>query len=68
MKANYFFGQPVANAGVTIKASAIDAALFDAALANGHADGDGAYRFDLVLLQFFAGQRPGAAPVVPRSS
>ncbi len=66
VKANYFFGKPVDNASVTIKASAMDAELFEAASAKGHTDRDGAYRFDFVLPQFFAGngKRRGAAPVV----
>ena len=66
VKTNYFYGNPVDNASVTIKASAMDAELFEAASAKGHTDRDGAYRFDFVLPQFFAGngKRRGAAPVV----
>ncbi len=66
VKANYFFGKSVDNAAVTMKASGIDAELFEAASAKGRTDRDGAYRFDLVLPQFFAGngKRHGAAPVV----
>lgn len=66
VKANYFFGKPVDNASVTIKASAMDAELFEAASAEGHTDREGVYRFDLVLPQFFAGngKRRGAASVV----
>jgi uncharacterized protein YfaS (alpha-2-macroglobulin family) len=66
VKANYFFGKPVDNASVTIKASAMDAELFDAASANGRTDREGTYRFDLVLPQFFAGngKRHGVASVV----
>ncbi len=66
VKANYFFGKPVDNAAVTMKASGMDAELFDAASAKGRTDRDGAYRFDLVLPQLFAGdgKRQGAAPVV----
>jgi len=66
VKANYFFGKPVDNASVTMKASGMDAELFEAASAKGRTDRDGAYRFDLVLPQFFAGngKRHGAAPVV----
>ena len=66
VKANYFFGKPVDNATVTIKASAMDAELFEAASAEGRTDRDGAYRFDLVLPRFLAGSgdRHGAAPVV----
>ena len=66
VKANYFFGKPVANAEVNIKASAMDAELYDAATAEGRTDSSGAYRFDFVLPRFFAGngKRAGAAPVV----
>jgi uncharacterized protein YfaS (alpha-2-macroglobulin family) len=66
VKANYFFGKPVDNASVTMKASGMDAELFEAASAKGRTDRDGAYRFDLLLPQFFAGngKRHGAAPVV----
>src|SRR6202167_2381977 len=66
VKANYFFGKSVDNAAVTMKASGMDAELFEAASAKGRTDRDGAYRFDLVLPQFFAGngKRHGAAPVV----
>jgi hypothetical protein len=66
VKANYFFGKPVANAAVTIKASAMEAEIFEAATGEGRTDGDGEYHFDLVLPQFFAGneKRHGAAPVL----
>jgi hypothetical protein len=66
VKANYFFGKPVDHASVTIKASGMDAELFEAASAKGNTDREGAYRFDFVLPQFFAGngKRHGAAPIV----
>lgn len=66
VKASYFFGKPVANAAVTIKASAMDAELFNAATAAGRTDNEGIYHFDLGLPKFFAGSesRHGAAPVV----
>jgi uncharacterized protein YfaS (alpha-2-macroglobulin family) len=66
VKVNYFFGKPVDNASVTMKASGMDAEVFEAASAKGRTDRDGAYRFDLALPQFFAGngKRHGAAPVV----
>jgi uncharacterized protein YfaS (alpha-2-macroglobulin family) len=66
VKAHYFFGNPVNNASVTIKASGMDAEPFHAASAEGHTDREGAYRFDLVLPQFFVGngKRRGAAAVV----
>ena len=66
VKANYFFGKPVANATVKIKASAMDVELFDAAIAEGRTNQDGTYHFDFVLPRFFAGDgnRHGAVPVV----
>lgn len=66
VKANYFFGKPVANATVDIKASAMDVELFGAATTQGRTDEDGTYHFDFVLPRFFAGDvnRHGAAPVV----
>lgn len=64
--AGYFFGQPVDHAAITIKASAMDVALFEAATADGQTDVDGDYRFDLRLPDYFAGKRlnQGAAPVL----
>ena len=66
VKANYFFGKPVANANVMLKASAMDVELFDAATAEGRTNSDGIYHFDFVLPKFLAGDgsRHGAAPVV----
>jgi uncharacterized protein YfaS (alpha-2-macroglobulin family) len=66
VKANYFFGKPVANAEVMLKASAMDVELFDAATAEGRTNSDGIYHFDFVLPKFFAGDgsRHGASPVV----
>jgi len=66
VKANYFFGKPVANATVVIKASAMDAELFNAGTAEGRTNTDGVYQFDLVLPRLFAGDgnRHGAAAVV----
>lgn len=66
VKANYFFGKPVDDAEVLIKASAMDVELFQAATAKGRTDQDGIYHFDLTLPRFFAGNggHRGAAPVV----
>jgi uncharacterized protein YfaS (alpha-2-macroglobulin family) len=66
VQANYFFGRPLANATVMIKASAMDAEVFEAGTAEGRTSGDGVYHFDLVLPRFFAGDgiRRGSAPVV----
>jgi uncharacterized protein YfaS (alpha-2-macroglobulin family) len=66
VKANYFFGKPVANANVMLKASAMDVELFDAATAEGRTNSDGIFHFDFVLPEFLTGDgsRHGAAPVV----
>lgn len=70
VKANYFFGKPVVNATVKIKASAMDVERFDAATAEGRTSQDGTYHFDFVLPRFFAGNgnRHGAVPVVVEAS
>jgi uncharacterized protein YfaS (alpha-2-macroglobulin family) len=54
--ANYFFGKPVDNAPVTIKATGMDVTTFEAGRAEGKTDKDGAYRFDLKLPSYFAGK------------
>jgi len=56
VRANYFFGKPVDHADVTIKASSMDVAVFEAASASGKTDGEGAYHFDLKLPSYFAGR------------
>jgi hypothetical protein len=64
--ANYFFGKPVDNAELTMKASAMDVTVFEVASAKGKTDSDGSYHFDLTLPKYFAG-RPldhGAARVL----
>lgn len=53
--ANYFFGKPVDGAKLTVKASAMDVALFEAGSVQGKTDSDGAYHFDLKLPDYFAG-------------
>jgi hypothetical protein len=66
LHANYFFGEPVASAQVTLKASAMDVTLNQAASASGATGKDGTWHFDLQLPNYFAG-RPlanGAAPVL----
>ena len=66
VRANYFFGKPVDGAEVTLKASGMDVAQFEAVSAHGKTDGEGAYQFDLRLPDYFAG-RPlshGAARVL----
>jgi uncharacterized protein YfaS (alpha-2-macroglobulin family) len=64
--ANYFFGKPVDGGEITVKASSMDVALFEAASVHGKTDKDGAYRFDLQLPRFFAGHplSHGAARVL----
>ena len=66
VRANYFFGKPVDNAELSMKASAMDVSMFEVASANGKTDTDGSYHFDLILPKYFAG-RPlnhGAARVL----
>jgi A-macroglobulin TED domain/Alpha-2-macroglobulin family/MG2 domain/A-macroglobulin receptor binding domain/Alpha-2-macroglobulin bait region domain/Carboxypeptidase regulatory-like domain len=66
VRANYFFGKPVENGEISVKASALDVSVFEAAAAQGKTDRDGAYHFDLKLPNYFAG-RPlsqGAARVL----
>ena len=66
VRANYFFGKPVDNAELSMKASATDVSMFEVASANGKTDTEGSYHFDLTLPKYFAG-RPlnhGAARVL----
>ncbi len=55
VRANYFFGKPVDDAAITVKATAIDVAQFEAGSVEGKTDRDGAYHFDLTLPRYFAG-------------
>jgi uncharacterized protein YfaS (alpha-2-macroglobulin family) len=64
--ANYFFGKPLVAAGVSMKASAMDVSLSEAASTECKTDQEGACHFDLTLPNYFAG-RPstqGAARVL----
>jgi uncharacterized protein YfaS (alpha-2-macroglobulin family) len=64
--ANYFFGKPVEDAEVSVRAVALDVALFEAASVQGKTNSDGSYHFDLALPKYFIG-RPlnhGAARVM----
>ena len=54
VRANYFFGKPVDEAGITVKASGTDVAVFEAASVEGKTDSDGTYKFDLKLPNYFA--------------
>lgn len=56
VRANYFFGKPVDHADITVKASSMDVAVFEAASTTGKTDRDGAYPFDLKLPSYFAGR------------
>src|SRR5215469_8542083 len=70
VRANYFFGKPVADGDITIKASGMDVARFDAGSVEGKTNHDGEYRFDLRLANYFAG-RPlehGVAKVLVEAS
>jgi uncharacterized protein YfaS (alpha-2-macroglobulin family) len=66
VRANYFFGKPVENGEIAVKATGMDVTAFSAGAVQGRTDADGAYRFDLQLPSYFAG-RPlsqGAARVL----
>src|SRR5271166_989293 len=66
VRANYFFGKPVDNAELSMKASAMDVAMVEVASAAGKTDSEGSYQFDIALPKYFAG-RPlnhGAARVL----
>jgi uncharacterized protein YfaS (alpha-2-macroglobulin family) len=54
--ANYFFGKPVDGAEITIKASAMDVAVYEVASTRGKTEADGSYRFDFQLPKYFAGR------------
>ena len=54
--ANYFFGKPVDEGEVTVKASGMDVAIFDAGSVSGKTNREGEYRFDIKLANYFAGR------------
>ena len=64
--ANYFFGKPVESAEISVRAMALDVALFEAGSVQGKTDSDGSYHFDLELPKYFVGQplSHGAARVL----
>jgi uncharacterized protein YfaS (alpha-2-macroglobulin family) len=66
VRANYFFGKPVDSGEITVKATGMDVAQFEAGLVQGKTDSDGAYRFDIRLPDYFAGRplNAGAARVL----
>jgi hypothetical protein len=64
--ANYFFGKPVDDGEITIKASTMDVSVVVVGSVQGRTDHDGTFHFDLPLPPYFAG-RPlteGAARVL----
>jgi hypothetical protein len=66
VRANYFFGKPVEDGEITVKASSMDVAIFEVGSVQGKTDGEGTYHFDLTLPAYFVG-RPlsrGAARVL----
>lgn len=56
VRANYFFGKPVDHADISVKASGMDVAVFEAASTTGTTDNDGVFHFDLKLPTYFAGR------------
>ncbi len=66
VRANYFFGKPVAGAEITVRASGMDVSVFEAGSNQGKTDNDGAFRFDIPLPNYFAGRSlsQGAARVL----
>jgi hypothetical protein len=56
VRANYFFGKPVSDAEIAMKASSTDVAVFEAASATGKTDREGVYHFDFKLPNYFAGR------------
>lgn len=66
VQANYFFGKPVDEAEIKIKASSMDVSIFEITSLQGKTDRDGAYHFGLELPKYFAGRplNQGAARVL----
>lgn len=66
VRANYFFGKPVDDAEITVKASSMDVSVFEAGSTRGKTNSDGIYHFDLQLPKYFAGNllSHGAARVL----
>jgi hypothetical protein len=56
VRANYFFGKPVDNAELNMKASAMDVTVFEVASAKGKTDLEGSYHFDLTLPKYLPGR------------
>ena len=70
VEAKYFFGKPVSNATIDLRATGIDVATFNAAKSEGHTDADGKYNFILTLPTYFAARsgNQGAVPVIIEAS
>jgi A-macroglobulin TED domain/Alpha-2-macroglobulin family/Carboxypeptidase regulatory-like domain/MG2 domain/A-macroglobulin receptor binding domain/Alpha-2-macroglobulin bait region domain len=66
VQANYFFGKPVDDAAITVKASAMDVSVAVVGSVQGRTDHDGTFHFDLQLPPYFAGNplSQGAARVL----
>ncbi len=66
VRANYFFGKPVEGGEITVKATGMDVAQFEAGSVQGKTDHEGAYHFDLRLPAYFTGRplNQGAARVL----
>jgi hypothetical protein len=54
--ANYFFGKPVDDREITVKASGMDVSVSVVASVQGRTDHDGTFHFDLRLPTYFAGR------------
>jgi hypothetical protein len=66
VQAHYFFGKPVDNAEITVKASTMDVSVVVVGSVQGRTDHDGTFHFDLQLPPYFAGRllSQGAARVL----
>src|SRR5258708_38960998 len=52
VRANYFFGKPVDNAALSMKASAMDVSMLEAASSNGKTQTDDSYHCDRTLPEY----------------
>ncbi|HEX5283286.1 MAG TPA: alpha-2-macroglobulin family protein [Bryocella sp.] len=66
VEAKYFFGKPVSNATIELKATGMDATIFNAAKSEGRTNADGKYNFNLTLPTYFAARsgNRGIAPAI----
>ena len=56
VQANYFFGKPLEDAEVSLKATGMDVTLFEAASVEGKTDHAGTYHFDFPIPPYLAGR------------